>query len=133
MTATAHVTFCDAVPAAGSPITAWRSRFEGPPRVGVLPVARCAREGTLPHLTQRNRGEMSSKRASNRRQRHLPLIAAETDPWRKYWRAACFLMSELHALHRKDPQRAREVADNLTSQTQRFAETLNAEAQEARS
>lgn len=72
---------------------------------------------------------MTSKRAANRRSRHLPLIAGETDPWRRYWRAACFLMSELHALHRRDPRRAREVAENLTSQTQRFAETLNHEAQ----
>lgn len=104
----------------------------GPLRVGVLPVARCAREGTVPHLTDRNRGEMTSKRATNRRSRHLPLIANETEPWRKYWRAACFLMSELHALYRSDPKRARKLADDLTTQTQRFAETLNDEAQAGR-
>lgn len=76
---------------------------------------------------------MTSKRATNRRSRHQPLIAAEKDPWRKYWRAACFLMSELHALYRRDPKRAREVAENLTAQTQRFAEALNDEAQTGRS
>lgn len=75
---------------------------------------------------------MTFKRALNRRTRHLPLIASESDPWRKYWRAACFLMSELHALYQVDPKRARELAENLTSQTQQFAETLNSEAQARR-
>lgn len=65
-------------------------------------------------------------RAANRSRRHAPLISSETASWRRYWRAACWLMSELEELAKRDPAQAREWAEDLTKQTQQFAERLNA-------
>ncbi len=121
------MTLCDRPQWGIKPGETLNSGFGGLQRAGVLPVARCAREGTVPHVTHSSQGEMVSKRALNRRNRHVALINAETMPWRRYWRAACFLVSELHALYRRDPRRARDLGDDLARQTRDFALRLNAE------
>jgi len=75
---------------------------------------------------------MVSNRAANRRAQHVALVdaaAKETSkPWQLYWRAACWLMSELSELYKRDPRRARAACVDLAQQTRRFAESLNDEA-----
>ncbi|MEU6789908.1 hypothetical protein ABZ912_62935 [Nonomuraea angiospora] len=77
---------------------------------------------------------MVSNRAANRRAEHVALIEAaakeKSRPWRLYWRTACWLMSELSELHKRDPRRAQDACVDLAKQTRVFAEKLNDEAGE---
>ncbi|SDL76428.1 hypothetical protein SAMN05421874_128138 [Nonomuraea maritima] len=75
---------------------------------------------------------MVSNRAANRRAEHVANIAAaarETaTPWRLYWRTACWLMSELAELYKRDPRQAQKACTDLAEQTRQFAEALNKQA-----